>query len=104
MPLEDYTTPLVPVSEWKFYLYKVDYFAKEGDEKPRVTRYLVSTDTHLGTEAQDHSPGEFWSCYMEHEICEVRRPRQVGTLYGMRIDESAREAGEREARNRGLMT
>ena len=101
-PLEDYLTPLVPVSEWKWFLYRVDYFYRAEDTKPLCTRYFVSTDTHIDYEIQEHSPSGFWTRYQEVEICEVSRPRQVGWYRGQRLDETAREAGLREARERGL--
>lgn len=94
---------LIPVSEWEFYLYRVEYFYRADDEKPTWTKYLVSTDTHIDGEIQEYAPNDHWTRYMEHEIGVVRRPRQVGTVHGMRMDESAIEAGQREARARGLV-
>lgn len=102
--LADYTTPLVPVSEWQFYLYKVEYFYRSDDTAPMKTIYLVSTDTHIDSDVQDNSPNDHWTRYQETEIAEVRRPRQVGQIHGIRMDESARSAGEREAKAKGLMS
>lgn len=93
---------LIPVSQWIFYLWKVEYAHEE--EGPTIrTRYLVETDTHIATTAWDDVSGPAGSWAQWSIVCQVERPRQVGTLYGMRLDESGRAAGEREARARGLM-
>lgn len=106
LELGEPTVRLIPVSEWTFCLFRVDYYAVNeplaGVTKPVVSRYLVSTDTHLDEEAQENGPGH-WVMYEYTEIAVVSRPREVGRLYGCRVDETARAAGEREARARGLM-
>ena len=99
-------TTLVPVAQWVFNLYRVTYHRDAGaPADPQFTRHVVSTDTHVEGEvlSDDAWPNSEMKYARWDPVVEgVRRPRQVGTFYGQRIDESGWAAGSREARERGL--
>jgi hypothetical protein len=92
-------THLIPVAQWIWNLYRVTYHLDENDMTPRLTRQLVTPDP------QSEVCGDFseWPSpsytYARWELIreDVGRPRQIGTIYGARIDESGWAAGEREA-------
>lgn len=97
-------TKLIPVSEWRWHLFKVSYHVKDG-EPAELVKYIVTTDTHIEGEIFD---GATWPspsydfARWEPAATDVARPRQVGTIYGKRLDETGWCAGEREAKQRGL--
>jgi hypothetical protein len=94
-------TNLIPVAEWTWNLYRVTYHLDENDLTPRLTKHLVTTNTHVQgeiceTEGAWPTPSyryARWEPVKEN----VARPRSIGSIYGMRLDESAWSAGEREA-------
>lgn len=102
--MEDFVVTLVPVSEWAWYLYRVEYKLLPDSPTTR-TRYLVSTDAHIEHEVWAADAGAPFDCmYADWEIVkQVGRPQQVGVMYGLRISETARSAGEREAKALGLL-
>lgn len=92
-------TQLIPVSEWIFNLYRVTYHYHENDEIARHTRHLVSIDRHAQGEILE-TEGEWpseqfrfarWELIKENVV----RPKQIGVVHGMRLDESGWSAGER---------
>lgn len=97
---------LMKVEDWPWELFKVSYFdvndPVEGLTRPVQVLYLVSTDTHLDGEAQE-ACGKHWVMYQWEVVAPATRPRQIGTVYGMRLDESARAAGEHQAKQMGVL-
>lgn len=100
----DYTTPLVPVAQWVWHLFKVEYRLSEGSPV-LLTRYCVSTCTHIEGEVLygDRWPGEHvrWAGW-EPVKESVAAPRTVGSFYGVPLGESGWAAGERLAEAEGL--
>lgn len=90
--MEEFLTPLIPVSEWVFDLIKVQYFHDE-DGQPMMTKYMVysgSPDNII----QEDWPNNYLQFYEWEVVREnVGRPQQIGTVYGQRIDESPWAAG-----------
>jgi hypothetical protein len=103
--LNDFVTPLIPVAEWEWYLYRVSY-QLEPDGEEQMFKYIVSTPDHIHGEVCEGdnwpNPAFKWASWGDG-IEKVSRPRQVGQFYGCRIDESGWEAGRREAKKRGLI-
>ena len=69
------TTPLVPVSEWKWFLWAVRYMNREGGNTIEV-RLVVETETHIEIEI-----GHQWTprnCYWIEWYCiqEEAAPRR----------------------------
>lgn len=90
---------LIPVSEWSWTLYQVDYYTDDlEDTASSLTKYIVSTDTHVEGEVCEYGvwprPSLTFARWVPIKE-NVARPRQIGTVYGQRIDESGWSAGER---------
>lgn len=89
-------TPLVPVSQWMWNLYRVKFWAESGSLV--CTRYIVSaSENHLTADCNEDAPHSCaaytWECVKEN----VPPPLTIGRLYGMPVSEGAWEAGERLA-------
>jgi hypothetical protein len=67
------TFKMVPVSEWKYYIYKVTYSRDEKMQHVVKTGYIVATDTHVECDVERHAPND---CWMLWELVEgfPRRP------------------------------
>lgn len=100
-------TRLIPVAEWVWILFKVQYHVSEDSPaEERYDQYIVSTDTHIQGEVCEGdmwpSPHLKWASW-EPLFENVRPSHKIGSMYGMPIYESGWSAGEREAKERGLL-
>lgn len=95
---DEFTTPLVPVSEWSFNLYRVKYFTSEGGRLVKHS-FCVSTASHIESEVNRdyYIPQECEWVEWEPVVQNVRRPLQIGTVYGQRLDEDGWISGRRLA-------
>lgn len=75
-------TNLIPVSEWVFNRYRITYSQNEMGPV-LLTKYLVSTDTHLDSIVQDAWPSSSYNYYFAEVVEEnVPSPPQIGIMYG----------------------
>ena len=89
---------LVPVAQWVYDLYKVTYWRDEQMTRFIKTMFFASSsEGHLLADIDENAPGS--ECYYTWETVKenVGHPRQIGTLHGLPISESARSHGERLA-------
>lgn len=97
-------TQLVPVSEWVYYLYKVEL--KHGEHgKVFHTSYIASSyEGHLMGDIDDliGRMENIWYQWERVSDDPIGHHRVVGNLYGRPLYESGREHGQREADKRGL--
>lgn len=98
-------TKLVPISEWVYYLYKVEL--RHGEHgKVFCTSYIASSfEGHLLSDI-DRLIGHMENVWYEWELVSdapIGHPRVIGNLYGRPIHESGHEHGQREADKRGLV-
>jgi hypothetical protein len=97
----DATAELVPVSQWVYDLYRVEYWQGDPDQAGRVikTVHLASScQQHLNTDADELAPS---GCdYITWDVVKhnVGHPRVVGNIHGLPLSESALSFGTRLAR------
>jgi hypothetical protein len=61
--MEEYLAELVPVSEWKWWLWRVVWSDDQGNSK---VLWCVSTETHIEEEVNRRWPSDSWTwCYWE---------------------------------------
>lgn len=98
-------TQLVPVSQWVYALFKVDYYADEAYTKLiRTSYFAASCDNHLVSDIEEAGPWSnrpYWYAW-DVVADDVGHPRVIGQLYGRSVYESGRAFGERLAKQRGL--
>lgn len=76
------TVDLIPVSEWVYNRYKVEFFHKLGGSRIAT---LVCTDTHVEGRIQEEMKDA--EIEWEYELLEenVRHPPQIGVMYNLII-------------------
>ena len=82
------TAQLIPVSEWVYNLYKVEYWTCEGGKLIKTLHITASCDGHMWSEANENAP--YNSEWMSYEIVKqnVGHPHTVGFMYGQKVYES----------------
>ena len=89
---------LIPVSQWVYDLYKVEFWTSPPEEGGRLieTDYLASScENHLRGDCDDRAPSSCtwysWEIIKEN----VGQPRVIGNLYGRSVHEDAWTHGRR---------
>lgn len=95
---------LVPVSEWIYSLYKVEYWDADPENGGRVIRashIAASSENHLNSDAWENAPRN--AEYMTFNVVKekVAQPRVIGSMHGVSIYESATAHGKRLAEQYG---
>lgn len=88
---------LVPVSEWVYDLYKVDYLTCQGGRVIRSSHIAASNENHLASEASEYAPHDCewmsWTVVKEN----IGHPRVIGSMHGMNLHETGLSFGQRIA-------
>jgi hypothetical protein len=99
MELDDYITPLVPVSEWPWQLFRITWYNKLTDT--RRIMWVVSTDDQVHSDCQDRWPSDYWDQVHWEAVASVNEPPRRPSQYGVaHVDVWAH--GQREATRLGL--
>ena len=95
-------TPLKPISEWVYDLYKVEY--SETAYGPAVmTRYMTGSETGPSDyDIWEGVHGQLWSTWKR--VAEnVGHPANIGHMYGIPLSEGPIAHGQRVAKKLGLL-
>lgn len=103
--LEDYLTPLKPVKEWVYDLYKVEYLDAENGDVVSGPYYNASSyEGHLESDIEERWPNDRAKFYRYDRVAEnVGHPRSTGTFHGRPISEDGWTHGKRIAQKLGLI-
>lgn len=97
---EDYMTPLVPVSEWEWWLWRVTFRTDFGQTR---SMFVVSTEDFLDLEVQDRWPSEFFTSYTADQMSRCGAPRMLWCVARKcQYPEDPFTAGDREAARLGI--
>lgn len=99
MELDDYITPLVPVSEWPWQLFRVTWHNTVTDTC-RIM-WNVSTDDHIHSDCQDRWPSDYWDQVHWEPVASVSEPPRRPSQYGVAHVDTWTH-GQREATKLGL--
>lgn len=82
--MEEYLTPLMPVSEWPWALYQIVFSENETDPLGRTLElYVISTDTHLDSTVQERWPSSQFNWYQSELVDYCAEPQRVPSRYGV---------------------
>lgn len=93
------TTPLVPVSEWKWFLWAVRYMDREGGNTLEV-RLVVETETHIECFVDSEWPARYAQWVEWYCIQEEAAPRRH--THPLMCDESGWDCAERRYSDRRI--
>ena len=86
---------LVPVSQWVYDLYMVDYWTCENGRIIKTVHIASSSENHLESEANRNCPPTCewmsWKVVKEN----VGHPRVIGQMYGQKVHEDGFTHGQR---------
>lgn len=95
-----HTTKLIPVDQWTYDLYKVEYWtenAADGGCKIKTIHLTASCDNHLQGDIDRHTPNGCGLISWDRVKENVGHPRVVGNLYGHPVHETSYSHGQRLA-------
>jgi hypothetical protein len=91
---DEYLTTLIPVSEWVWNLYKVEFRDRFG-QALKIAYLVGSCEGHITADCNDAAPSDCeeysWAVVKEN----VPAPRTVGRIHSMPLSESGWVAGRR---------
>lgn len=79
--LVDYVTPLLPVSHWPWQLFRITW--RNTHNGQLIVRWVVSTDTHVGSDCQDRWPSDYWDQVVWEPVADLPEPPRVRSQYGI---------------------
>lgn len=101
----DKPVELVPVSEWEYDLYRVEYWtenAADGGRKIKTVFIAGSCENHVWSDANEHCPHNCNCISVQLEKENVGHPRVIGNLHGLNVHEDGLSHGKRLAAAYGL--
>lgn len=87
------TVQLIPVSEWVYDLYKVEYWTENAADGGRLisTIYLAAaSENHMWSDANEYAPHDCNCISFEVVKENVGQPRVIGSMHGQKIYEDGR--------------
>ena len=81
MELDDYITPLMPVSEWPWQLFRVTWYNTASDTRREM--WVVSTDSAIHDDCQDRWPSDYWDQVWWDAVANVKEPPRRPSQYGV---------------------
>lgn len=80
-------TELVPVSQWVYHLYRVEFLTEEGGRFLKTAYVTASSENHLRADCDEAAPSDCgwyqWEVVREN----VGHPRVTGRMHGMDVHE-----------------
>lgn len=96
-------THLIPVSEWIWSLYKVQYLTEENGTVLATRYYVADMGERVLSEDECYAPSDCKYITWDNVKKGVAPPRAIGQIYGHPIDESWFTTGERLAKELKLI-
>ena len=98
--LDDYLTPLLPVSEWSWALYKITWWNNVKTE--RKIMWLVESGVDgVYDRVNDRWPSTYWASFDYERIQDCKEPPRLSSRHGV-LHVDCWEHGTKLAREMGL--